>query len=366
MAPKRPGLKQFRNEGCLSYVLWDPASRDAAVIDPVVDLMEDYRELVAARGLKIRYALDTHTHADHYSATHLFRAEYGAEIAMGASTQSARATVRLKDGDTLRIGSFSIQAMDAPGHTPDTLCYRADGSVFTGDTLFIGSSGRTDFPGADPGQLFDSLHARLGALPDATLVFPGHDYNDLLFSTIGTEKKHNPHLRMESRDEFSSMKKAEQLGSGAGNEAEIRKRIEFNLSASPGAAPACGPGQVTRCGAPTDDSSQDNRASSIGVEKYWNKLQEHTEGTAFLDVREPEEFAEGHMPRVTNIPLSELGYHLAELSSRKRVYASCLSGRRSGMAAKTLAYLGLPDVVNVNGGFKAWSQAGLPVTREDK
>jgi glyoxylase-like metal-dependent hydrolase (beta-lactamase superfamily II)/rhodanese-related sulfurtransferase len=364
MAPERPGLKQFRNDGCLSYLLWDPASREAVAIDPVVDLMSDYREFLAARGLRVLHALDTHTHADHFSATHLFRAELGASVGMSAHTRSARPTRKLPDGETLRFGAFSIQAMETPGHTPDALCFRIVGAVFTGDTLFIGSTGRTDFPGADPGAQFDSL-ARLAKLPDATLVFPGHDYNDLLFSTIGAEKRLNPHYQIASREEFVALKRAEVLGAAGGSDAEIRRRIEFNLSASPAGTPETGPGQIACAGGAVDESTQSNRASSINVEKYWNKLQERTEGTYFVDVRETEEFREGHMPRAENIPLSELGFHLARLSSSKRVYASCLTGRRSGMATRTLAYLGLPDVVNVLGGFKAWTQAGLPVEREE-
>jgi glyoxylase-like metal-dependent hydrolase (beta-lactamase superfamily II)/rhodanese-related sulfurtransferase len=355
------GLKQFRQEGCLSYLIFDRASREAAVIDPHMDLMEDYRSYIAEHGLKLRYALDTHIHADHYSATHLFQSEYGAsgcKTGMSHRTQSERPVIRLKNHDKLKLNNLEIEVLETPGHTPDSVCYFADGVVFTGDTLLIGATGRTDFPGSDPAMQWDSLHQILAKLDDKTVVFPGHDYNSLIFSLMGVEKRTNPHLKMEDRAAFVAMKKAECIPHLSD---EVQARVRFNQAASPAPVESGGAaGGATACGVANLEQS---RVATINVEKYSHKLGEKLEGNLFIDVREEEEFTEGHMPGARNIPLSELGFHLSELLGASRVYLSCLSGRRSEMATKTLNHIGHSDAVNVAGGIKAWKNAGLPVTR---
>lgn len=354
--PRSLGIKQFRNDGCLSYLFFDRETKQAAVIDPCTDIMDEYREYVAQNGLKIVVALDTHVHADHYSATHLFKSEYGAEIGMSYLSPSARLGRKLKLRDAVAVGAFKLEVLETPGHTPDSLSLYGEGLLFTGDTLFIGASGRTDLPGGDPQAQWKSLHEVLGRLPDETIVFPGHDYNGLIFSTIGTEKKKNPHWLAPSLDQFVEMKKAQMI---SGLTAEISDRIAFNLLAVPTklppAAEAC-----TACGVPNREVS---RVASINIEKYAHKIEEKAAGTAFIDVREPDEFREGHMPGVENVPVSELALRLMELSAKKRLYFNCQGGGRSSRATSTFNYLGFPDAVNVNGGWKAWVKAGFPVAK---
>jgi glyoxylase-like metal-dependent hydrolase (beta-lactamase superfamily II)/rhodanese-related sulfurtransferase len=352
------GLKQFRQEGCLSYILFDRASREAAVIDPNMDLMEDYRSYIAEHGLKLRYALDTHIHADHYSATHLFQSEYRAQIGMSHRTQSERPAIRLKNHDKLKLNNLEIEVLETPGHTPDSLCFVAGGAVFTGDTLLIGATGRTDFPGSDPAMQWDSLHQILAKLDDKTVVFPGHDYNNLIFSQIGVEKRTNPHFKIEDRAAYIAMKKDECISHVSD---EVQARVRFNQAVSPAPVTTGGAGAGTACGSANLEQA---RVATINVEKYSHKLGEKPEGNLFVDVREEEEFTDGHMPGARNIPLSELGFHLNELLGASRVYFSCLSGRRSEMATKTLNHIGHTDAVNVAGGIKAWKNAGLPVTRD--
>jgi glyoxylase-like metal-dependent hydrolase (beta-lactamase superfamily II)/rhodanese-related sulfurtransferase len=353
----RLGLKYFRQDGCLSYIIFHPETRQAALIDPAIELVDSYRDFLSERGLKLLYALDTHTHADHYSATHIFRDQFKAKIGMSAKTESLRPTLKLRHGETLELGDLKITALSTPGHTPDALCYLCEGVLFTGDTLLIGATGRTDFPGADPGELWDSLHKNLAQLPGETLVFPGHDYNDLLFSTLAIERERNSQLALRDRARFVQLKSAETI---ANPELEVRRRIEFNLALTPPPPQPGLPGAITQCGTP----AQPNQGvAAINVDKYWAKLQSQAPDQAYIDVREPGEFRDGHPPGSLNIPLSELGLHLNELMRSKRVYFSCLSGRRSSFAAKTLAYIGHPDAVNVTGGFKAWSQAGLPTEK---
>lgn len=349
------GIKQFRAEGCLSYFVWDPHSRRTALIDPHLDLMDDYREFLAGHRLALGVLLETHTHADHYSCSHLLARELGLPIGMSAGTRSARATLRLADGERISLGSLSIEAMDMPGHTPDSLVYRLGNCIFTGDTLLLGSTGRTDFPGADPEMLWKGLE-RLRLLPPETLVFPGHDYSELLFGTVGSELERNEDLAEKDRARFLARKREECLAQLSG---EVRERIAYNLEASPEREPATFQRGAAQCGRAISGDS--DRSASISVDKYVQKLEQRDPGTLFVDVREPEEFSEGHIPGTRNIPLSQLGFHLEELKGARRVYFSCLSGRRSAMAARTLSHVGHPDVVNVTGGYKAWTQGGHPV-----
>ena len=352
-----PGLKQFRHEGCLSYFVFDRGSRVAAVIDPRADQMESYREFIAENGLTVAFALDTHIHADHFSGTHLFLAEYRSEIGMSHRTESARPGRKLTHGDRLEIGSLKLSVLETPGHTPDSLCFYGEGMVFTGDTLLIGAAGRTDFPGADPAAQWNSLHRVLAELPPATVVLPGHDYNDLLFSIIEVESRTNPQWLIEDQASFVAFKQAESIPHLSD---EVRKRVVFNQAATPDSMLGTGAGAATACGVATPGSF---RPTSISVEKYSHKLREAGTGHLFIDVRELDEFREGHMPGVRNLPLSELALYLTELRAANRLYLSCLSGRRSSMAAKTLSRLGLPDVVNVSGGFQAWQNAGFPIEK---
>lgn len=354
-------LKHFRAEGCISYIIWDPASREGAVIDPVLEIVDEIREFFQDLGIKARFAVDTHIHADHYSGTQRLKDELGAEIVMSDRTRSLRPTRRVKAGDLLELGSFSITVIDAEGHTPDSICLFAPGALFTGDTLLIGSTGRTDFPGSDPGRQWDSIQAILRELPGETLVYPGHDYSNLLFSTLTVEESKSEHLTLKDRAAFIATKQAESIPN---MQMEIARRVEFNLSTTARIA-GSSHGAAAACGAPVLSPA---RMASISVEKYSAKLkdlQNSDAATVCLDVREPQEFFEGRIPGTRNIPLSELGLHLGELRGAQRVYVSCLSGRRSALAVGTLEYLGIRDAVNVVGGYKAWTQANLPVHEGD-
>lgn len=353
------GFKQFRTEGCISYLIFDPSTRKGALVDPSIELMEDYRSYLEDHQIRLVYALDTHTHADHLSGTHLFRSEFGAEIGMSGKTSSQRVTRRLKGGDKISVDSIDLQVIETPGHTPDSVCLYGAGIVFTGDTLFIGSSGRTDFPGSDPGQQYDSIHAIFKSWPGQTVVFPAHDYNDMICSTLETEKKKNAHGLIPSREAFIAMKKAELVPS----DSNVQKHIEFNLTAQPDRASPPPSGSAMACGVIMSES---NTIETINPQDYQQTLEEKEKTTAFLDVREPSEFAMGHIPHTENIPLSEIGFHLDRLKSFDKIYLSCQSGRRSLRAAKTLAYMGITNVVNVTGGFLAWSHSDFPIERSPK
>jgi rhodanese-related sulfurtransferase/glyoxylase-like metal-dependent hydrolase (beta-lactamase superfamily II) len=356
---EHPGLKQFRQEGCLSYIFFDAAKsgrREAIIVDPRADLMEEYREYLAEWSLEPVLVVDTALHWHHLSGSHLFVESYRIPVAMSARTECERVTQRLHHGDEVRAGRWSLKTLETPGVATDAICLQGQGLLLAGDTLQIGAAARTDLPGGDVAALWNSLQKVLSVLPQGTIVLPGFDRPGFLFSTLEVEKKKNPDWRHATAAQLASAKAEEDAPRGEG---DIRRRLEYNRSTHPSDNAESHWGS----GMPPSPSLRDNHGmASISVEKYAQKLKGRTPGTLFVDVRERSEFVDGHMPGVLNFPLSELSLYLDKIAAAKRVYVSCRIGRRSRLAVRTLDYLGFSDIVDVSGGFQAWKNAGLPVT----
>ena len=186
-----------------TYFLVDRATREAMAIDSVDRQVERDLGLIKRLGLTLRYALETHAHADHVTGAARLIAATGALAAAPSGCGIAPANVQLQDGDVLLFGvAEQLRALHTPGHTAGSMSYEWRGNVFTGDALLIDGCGRTDFQGGDAGALYDSIHGRLFTLPDITRVYPGHDYRGNTVSTIGWEKRHNARLTGRSRAEF--------------------------------------------------------------------------------------------------------------------------------------------------------------------
>ena len=186
-----------------TYFLVDRATREAMAIDSVDRQVERDLALIKRLDLRLRYALETHAHADHITGAARLVAETGALAAAPSGCGILPANVQLQDGDTLLFGvAEQLRALHTPGHTAGSMSYQWRGNVFTGDSLLIDGCGRTDFQGGNAGALYDSIHGKLFALPDITRVYPGHDYRGNAVSTIGWEKRHNARLANRGRAEF--------------------------------------------------------------------------------------------------------------------------------------------------------------------
>ncbi len=187
-----------------TYLVADPASRRAALIDPVLGQLERDLRLVDELGLTLDAVLETHVHADHVTAAGRLRERTGART-VAAATGAPCIDTHVGHGDVVRVGDLAITVLATPGHTDDSLSFLVGDRVFTGDALLIRSAGRTDFQNGDPRQLYDSITRVLFALPDETLVYPAHDYRGLTVSTIGEEKRCNPRVAAKSLDEFVTL-----------------------------------------------------------------------------------------------------------------------------------------------------------------
>jgi sulfur dioxygenase len=186
-----------------TYILAAPGGIDAVIVDPVDQHWERDLAHVERLGLRLAYILETHAHADHVTSAGRLRALTGAKAAVPSGCGIPPAELQLCDGDTIRFGQDEeIAVLHTPGHTAGSMCYVWRGNVFTGDTLLIDGCGRTDFQGGSAEALYDSVTAKLFGLPDATRVWPGHDYKGQSASTIGWEKKHNARLANRTRAAF--------------------------------------------------------------------------------------------------------------------------------------------------------------------
>lgn len=186
-----------------SYLIADPETKEAALVDSVLEQVERDVQLLRELGLTLRYALETHVHADHITGAGKLREITGCQTVMPVGAKAECADRFIADGEVLQVGKVSIQAIATLGHTDSHMAYLVNGThLLTGDSLFIRGCGRTDFQSGNPGQLYDSITQRLFTLPDETLVYPGHDYRGHTVSTIGEEKRWNPRLAGKSRGEF--------------------------------------------------------------------------------------------------------------------------------------------------------------------
>jgi len=185
-----------------TYLLRDEASGEAALIDPVDTQAERDLALLEREGLKLRYTLETHTHADHITSAGRLRRLTGATAVAPAGCSIGSADLQVLDGELIGFGKEVIRVINTPGHTAGSASYLWRDNLFTGDALLIMGCGRTDFQGGDAGALYDSVTQRLFTLPDDTRVWPGHDYKGFTMSTIGREKRHNPRLAGKTREQF--------------------------------------------------------------------------------------------------------------------------------------------------------------------
>jgi sulfur dioxygenase len=197
-------IQMFDAESCTyTYVLRDPASRQAVLIDPVDRQVDRDLGQLERLGMDLFWIVETHAHADHITSAGLLRARTGAKAAAPSGCSIAPADLQLFDGDVIRFGQAEeIRVLHTPGHTAGSMCFVWRGNVFTGDTLLIDGCGRTDFQSGSSEALYDSVHTRLFTLPDETMMWPAHDYKSRSASTIGWEKRNNSRLARHDKAAF--------------------------------------------------------------------------------------------------------------------------------------------------------------------
>ena len=188
-----------------TYLIASAKGREAVIIDPVIENVEKYISLLQELDLKLVKVIDTHIHADHITGASKLKQATNCSTIMGEHTPADAVEIKVKDGEKVKIDQIEIKAIYTPGHTSDSYSFLMDKYLFSGDTLLINGTGRTDFQNGSSEDAYNSLFNKLLKLPDDTLLYPGHDYNGKLVSTIGNEKKLNPRLQVNSADEYAEI-----------------------------------------------------------------------------------------------------------------------------------------------------------------
>jgi glyoxylase-like metal-dependent hydrolase (beta-lactamase superfamily II)/rhodanese-related sulfurtransferase len=355
-------FEQLNPDACRTYFLGDSKTREAALVDPVLGATSEYLRYLERGGWTLRYVIDTHTHADHLSGGRLLAERTGAEYAMHRRAATPHASRRLSDGSTLALGGTVLEAIETPGHTRDSLTLKIPGRILTGDFLFIGGAGRTDLPGGDPGEHWESLARVIPKLPEGIRISPGHDYHGKHESLLVEEKRSNPNLKPRAREEYVRWLSAAKSPTPEWMIATVRANNEGPLDPSLNFMPADAVAVCMCEPAPALDLPE------ISVEEVRGLI--GTGGDSrrlLLDVRQPEEYTGelGHLPGAILVPLPELPARLGEIESYrdKTVIAICRSGSRSAKAATMLRDAGFRDVWNMTGGTLAWRERGFPVER---
>jgi glyoxylase-like metal-dependent hydrolase (beta-lactamase superfamily II) len=338
-------FEQIATGGCQSYLIGCEATQAAVLIDPELSRIDHYRGLLARHGLALKYLIDTHTHADHFSASKSLAAALGVPVVMHRLAPAPYADLRLDDGDMVIVGGLKLRALHTPGHTRDSMSLVLDDRVFTGDTLLIGGTGRSDLPTGDPRQLYESLFDVLLRLPPETLVFPAHDYKGRSHSTIGTEIAENPRLQKTDRAEFVAMMQALDLAAPT----HLTEALRTNMSGGKTVAQLLAEAAA--------------KAPFMSMEELKGRLGGNSRDLVILDMREKDAFAAGHVPGAKNLPRGQLELRVnTELPDPTvRILTYCEFGKISTLAAATLRELGFSRATALDGGMKAWREADYPL-----
>lgn len=338
-------FEQIAVGGCRSYLIGCAETATAALIDPEISQIDRYQGLAARNGVVVRFVIDTHTHADHFSAAREIASILHARVVMHRSSPAPYVDLRLEDGDSLVVGKMRLRALHTPGHTRDSMCLTAEDRVFTGDTLLIGATGRTDLPTGDPEALYDSLFGKVLKLDTGLVVHPAHEYKGRDSTTIGKEIADNPRLQKRARAEFVSMMRALDLSAPT----HLTEALRVNMSGAKSVARV-----LAEASAEVPFVSLADVAARIG-----------SAGDAFvlLDVRERDAFDAGHIPGARWLPRGQLELRVNEAfpDPTVRILAYCEFGKISMLAAATLRALGFSRAAALDGGMKAWQEGGYPV-----
>ena len=336
---------QLQSGGCSSYLIGCERSGAAVVVDPLLDLADRYPAIAAAHGLRVWHVVDTHTHADHFSAARTLAPRLGAALVMHRASRAPFVDVRVQDGETIVVGDLRLRVLHTPGHTTDSMCLVLSDRVMTGDTLLLGSVGRTDLPTGDAGALYDSLFGHLFALDPALLVYPAHNYKASAPTTLGEQRTSNPRLTDVDRERFVARAKSLDLKLPE----HLTEALRINCS---GAHPVS---EMLREAA--------RSIAFMPIDELRARIDDGGADFVILDVREAEAFRAGHVPGARHIPRGQLELVAdgAFPDPDVRILTYCQLGKISTLAAATLRSMGFTSAVALDGGFRDWVAAGHPV-----
>jgi sulfur dioxygenase len=336
------------NSGTYTYLIASRRGGEALIIDPVLERVDRYIQLVNELDLRLVKAVDTHLHADHITGLGALRDRTHCVTVMGERSKVDVVSMRLAEGDKLTIEGVALDVLYTPGHTDDSYSFLMRDRVFTGDTLLIRGTGRTDFQNGDARAQYDSIFNKLLRLPDETMIFPAHDYKGETVSTVGEEKLFNPRLQVKSADQYAELMNNLKLPNPKMMDVAVPANMHIGLAQE----------EIARRGwtlSACEAMALNGRAD-----------------VAFVDLREgAEREKHGVIPGSLHAPYPGLPAHvgpggmLDELAraTGKRIVFYCAFGERSAMAVKAAQDAGLVAACHIAGGIDAWKKADGPLVR---
>jgi glyoxylase-like metal-dependent hydrolase (beta-lactamase superfamily II)/rhodanese-related sulfurtransferase len=331
-----------------SYLLASRPGGEALIIDPVLERVDRYIQLLADLELKLVKAVDTHLHADHITGLGELRDRTRCITVMGEHSRADVVSMRVSEGERIEVEGISLDVLYTPGHTSDSYSFVLPDRVFTGDTLLIRGTGRTDFQEGDPRAQYDSIFGKLLRLPDETLVYPAHDYKGDTVSTVGEERAHNPRLKVRSVDEYVAVMNALNLPNPKMMDVAVPANMHVGLRQA-------------------DIFAKGWAVSPAGL------MAELPRGDLLLvDLREAQERERhGRIASALHTPYPTLADQLAQGgmlqtladATGKRIVFFCAYGERSAMAVEMAHTAGFTSAGHLHGGLDAWVKAGGSLLR---
>jgi glyoxylase-like metal-dependent hydrolase (beta-lactamase superfamily II)/rhodanese-related sulfurtransferase len=331
-----------------TYLLASRHGGEALIIDPVLERVDRYIQLLQELDLRLVKAIDTHLHADHVTGLEALAERTRCITVMGEQTKADVVSIRVGDGDKVAIEGLSLDVLYTPGHTDDSYSFIMPDRAFTGDTLLIRGTGRTDFQNGDPRAQYESLFGRLLKLPDETLVYPAHDYKGDTVSTIGEEKAFNPRLQVKSVDDYVALMNSLNLPNPKMMDVAVPANMRIGLAQ-----------QIV-----------DGKGWAVSAEEA--KRLAAQPDVALIDLREEQERRKhGIIPGSLHVPYPDVAASLKPdgplqqlaKAAGKRLVFYCAFGERSAMAVQAAQAAGLASARHIHGGLQAWQQVQGPVTK---
>jgi glyoxylase-like metal-dependent hydrolase (beta-lactamase superfamily II)/rhodanese-related sulfurtransferase len=329
-----------------TYLLASRRGGEALIIDPVLEKVDRYLQLIAELDLKLVKAVDTHLHADHITGLGALRDRTHCITVMGEQSGVDVVSMRVTEGDRLDIEGLSLDVLYTPGHTDDSYSFMLSDRVFTGDTLLIRGTGRTDFQNGSPRAQYESIFGKLLKLPDETMIFPAHDYKGDTVSTVGEEKAFNPRLKVRSVDEYVDLMNNLNLPNPKMMDVAVPANMHVGMAQE----------EIRRRGWALSPIEALALVAASDV--------------ALIDLRERRERDKhGVIPGSLHAPYPDLqenirpGGILHELATAtgKRIVFYCAFGERSAMAVQAAQDAGLSSASHIDGGFSAWKRINGPL-----
>jgi sulfur dioxygenase len=334
--------------GTYTYILASRPGGEALIIDPVLEKVDRYLQLVRELDLRLVKAVDTHLHADHITGLGALRDRTHCITVMGEQTHADVVSMRVAEGDRVEIEGVRLDVLYTPGHTDDSYSYLLADRVFTGDTLLIRGTGRTDFQNGDPRAQYDSIFNKLLKLPEATLVYPAHDYKGDTVSTIGDEKLFNPRLKVKSIDEYAELMNNLKLPNPKMMDVAVPANMRVGLHqeevARKGWAVSAAEA-IALCG-----------RRDVAIVDLREKSEREKHGVIPGSLHAP------YPALPENIAAGGMLHELAAASDRRLVFY-CAFGERSAMAVQAAQDAGLKTACHIAGGIDAWKKASGPLAR---